>query len=72
MTQAVIQKLRALQGLGVITAAHCIRAECYVRRHPEMFDAVDTTVIQATSLAIDCVALPDEFASLARAITGWH
>jgi hypothetical protein len=66
MTEAVIQKLLTLQALGVITPAHWIRAERYVRCHPELFDVLDTTVMQATNLATDCAALPDEFASLAR------
>jgi len=70
MTQAVIQKLRTLEGLGVISRAHCIRAEGYVRRHPEIFDVVDANLTQATNLAIDCAALPDEFATLTRLVTG--
>jgi hypothetical protein len=68
--EAAIQKLRALQGLGEITPAHCIRAEWYVRRHPELFDVANATVSQVTNLAIACAALPDEFASLAVAVTG--
>ena len=70
MIDATIQKLRALQGLGAITPAHCLRAERYVRRHPELFDVAHVTVGQVTTLAIACAALPDEFASLAVAVAG--
>jgi hypothetical protein len=41
-----------------------------VRRHPELFDVANVTVSQVASLAIACAALPDEFASLAAAVTG--
>ena len=54
MTEAVIKKLRVLQGYGVITPAHCIRAERYVERHPEIFcGEVNLTVNQATRLAVE-------------------
>jgi len=65
---AVIQKLRALQGRGMITRAHCIRAECYVKHHRKLFDVTNVTVAQVTNLALDCAALPDEFAALAVAV----
>jgi hypothetical protein len=52
MTGAVIQRLRRLQGLGIITPAHCMRAERYVERHPEIFSAATgMTVRQAANLA---------------------
>ena len=54
MTEAVIQGLRRLQGLGIVTPAHCIRAERCVQRHPEIFsDAPRMTVGQAVDLAVD-------------------
>jgi hypothetical protein len=56
MTEAVIQKLRVLQGYGVITPAHCIRAERYVERHREIFGGeARLTVNQATQLAVNSV-----------------
>jgi hypothetical protein len=56
MTEAVIQKLRILQGYGVITPALCIRAERYVERHPEIFGGeASLTVNQATHLAVKSV-----------------
>ena len=56
MTEAVIQKLRLLQGYGVITPADCIRAERYVERHREVFDGeARLTVNQATHLAVKFV-----------------
>jgi hypothetical protein len=56
VTEAVIQKLRTLQGYGVITPAHCIRAERYVERHREIFGGVArVTVNQATRLAVEAV-----------------
>jgi hypothetical protein len=56
VTEAVIRKLCILQGYGVITAAHCIRAERYVQRHPETFgDEANLTPNQATRLAIKSV-----------------
>ena len=54
MIEAVIRKLRILQGHGVITPAQCIRAERYVARHPEIFRGeVNLTVNQATRLAVE-------------------
>jgi hypothetical protein len=56
-TQAVIGKQRALHGLGRITRAHCIRAERYVERHPEVFsDESSMTVSQAAAAAIGYTA----------------
>lgn len=54
MTEAVIRRLRRLQGLGVVTPAQCIRAERCVRRHPEIFsDATGMTVSEAVDLAVE-------------------
>ena len=54
MTEAVIQRLRKLQGLGIVTFAHCIRAERCVERHPEIFsDATSMTVSEAVDLAVE-------------------
>lgn len=59
MTQAVIQRLRRLQGLGIVTPAHCIRAERWLARHPEIFfDAISLTVSQAVDLAVESATLP--------------
>ncbi len=45
-----------LQGYGVITPAHCIRAERYVERHREIFGGeARLTVNQATHLAVKSV-----------------
>ena len=56
MTEAVIRKLRILQGHGVITPTHCIRAERYVERHPEILGGeANLTVNQATRLAVESV-----------------
>jgi hypothetical protein len=56
MTEAVIKKLRVLQGYGVITPAHCIRAERYVERHREIFGRESRlTVNHATRLAVKSV-----------------
>jgi hypothetical protein len=58
VTDAVIQGLRRLQGLGVVTPAHCIRAERCVRRHPEIFsDATGMTVSEAVDLAVESSTL---------------
>jgi hypothetical protein len=58
VTDAVIQGLRRLQGLGVVTPAHCIRAERCVRRHPEIFsDATSMTVSEAVDLAVESSTL---------------
>jgi hypothetical protein len=59
MTRTVIQRLRRLQGLGIVTPAHCIRAERWVERHPEIFsDATGITVNQAVDLAFESATLP--------------
>ena len=59
MSQAVIQRLRRLQGLGIVTPAHCIRAERWVERHREIFsDATGITVSQAVDLAVESATLP--------------
>jgi len=56
VTEAVIQKLRILQGYGIITLAHCIRAERYVVRHREIFGGeARLTVKQAAHLAVKSV-----------------
>ena len=58
MTQVIIQRLRRLQGLGIVTAAHCLRAERWVERHPEIFaDAPSLTVSQAVDLAVELATL---------------
>jgi hypothetical protein len=54
MTDAVIQRLRRLQALGIVTAAQCIRAERCVERHPEIFsNATGMTVNEAADLAVE-------------------
>jgi hypothetical protein len=54
MSNAVIKELRRLQGLGMILYEHCIRAEHYVARHPEIFCCqTNMTVRQATDLAVE-------------------
>jgi hypothetical protein len=54
MTNAIIQGLRRLQGLGIVTPDHCIRAERCVERHPEIFsDAAGMTVSEAVELAVE-------------------
>jgi len=59
MIATVIQRLRRLQSLGIVTSAHCIRAERCVERHPEIFsDATTMTVSQAVDLAIEWATLP--------------
>ena len=58
MSDAVIQRLRRLQGLGIVTSAHCIRAERCVERHPEIFsDATSMTVSEALDLAVEAATL---------------
>lgn len=58
MIATVIQRLRRLQSLGIVTSAHCIRAERCVERHPEIFsDATTMTVSQAVDLAIEWATL---------------
>ena len=58
MTEAVIQRLRKLQGLGIVTFAHCIRAERCIERHPEIFaDATSMTVREAVDLAVESATL---------------
>ena len=58
MTEAVIQRLRRLQSLGLVTPAHCIRAERCVERHPEIFsDATSMTVREAADLAVELATL---------------
>jgi hypothetical protein len=59
MTEAVIQRLRKLQGLGIVTFAHCIRAERCVERHPEIFAVATTmTLREAVDLAVESATLP--------------
>lgn len=54
MSEAVIQRLRRLQGRGIVTLAQCVRAERYVKRHPELFsDEIGITVSQAVDLAVE-------------------
>jgi len=58
MTEAVIQRLRRLQSLGIVSSAHCIRAERCVERHPEIFsDATCMTVSEAANLAVELARL---------------
>jgi hypothetical protein len=53
MTEAAIYRLRRLQALGIVTPAHCTRAERYVERHPEIFyGTTSMTVSQAVDLAV--------------------
>jgi len=71
MTEAVIHRLRKLQSLGIVSYAHCIRAERCVERHPEIFsDATSMTVSEAAALAVESAALPD--ASSARNKSAGH
>ena len=59
MSEAVIRRLRRLEGLGIVTPAHCIRAERFIERHPEIFSgATGMTVSQAVDLAVESAALP--------------
>jgi len=59
MTEAVIQRLRRLQSLGIVSSAHCIRAERCVERHPEIFsDATSMSVSEAADLAVESANLP--------------
>ena len=59
MTKAVIHRLRRLASLGIVTPAHCIRAERYIERHGEIFsDATRMTVSQAADLAVEATMLP--------------
>jgi hypothetical protein len=61
MTEAVIERIRRLQGLGLVTSAHCIRAEHCVERHPEVFsDATTMTVSEAVDLAVEATMLPTQ------------
>lgn len=58
MTEVVIQRLRRLQSLGIVTSAHCIRAERCVERHPEIFSgATSMTVSEAVNLAVQSAKL---------------
>jgi len=57
MTAAVIRRLRRLQGLGIVTAAHCARAERYFERHPEIFCEASMTLSGAADLAVESVRL---------------
>ena len=53
MTESVIQKLRRLHGAGIITLAHCLRAERFVERHPEVFcDGMKLSVSEAADVAV--------------------
>ena len=59
MTEAVIQRLRRLQSLGIVSSAHCIRAKRCVERHPEIFsDATSMSVSEAADLAVESANLP--------------
>jgi hypothetical protein len=53
MTEAVIRRLRRLQGLGIVTPAHCIRAERYVERYPDLFSTVCHGVNATNSVVFD-------------------
>jgi hypothetical protein len=58
MTKAVIHRIRRLEGLGIVSSAHCIRAERYIARHPEIFsEATRMTVSQAVALAVESTTL---------------
>ncbi len=35
--ESVIAELRLMQGLGLITSEHCVRAEQYVEKHRDLF-----------------------------------
>ena len=59
MKHTVIRRLRWMQGLGIVTPAHCIRAERWVERHPEIFsDATSVRISKAVDLAIESATLP--------------
>jgi hypothetical protein len=59
MSEAVIRRLRRLQGLAIVTPTHCVRAERYVERHPEIFsDATGMSVSQAVELALEFSTSP--------------
>ena len=59
MIEAVIRRLRRLQGLGIVTSAHCSRAERCVQRYPEIFsDTTRMAVSEAVDLAVECARLP--------------
>jgi hypothetical protein len=59
MTAAVIQRLRRLHSLGIVTSAHCIRAERCVERHPQIFSGTTSmTVSEAVDLAVESTRLP--------------
>jgi hypothetical protein len=58
MSEAVIQRLRKLQGLGIVTFAHCIRAERCVERHAEIFaETTGMTVSDTVDLAVESARL---------------
>jgi len=73
MSDAVIKELRRLQGMGLITPAHCVRAERYIRRHSAIFcDAPRLTVSHAASLAVGYTAIAIQLSSPAvLAGTAW-
>jgi len=54
MKEAVIWKLRTLQGWGFITPTICIYAERYIEQHPELFGCADNlTVNEAAEFAVE-------------------
>jgi len=54
MTEAVIRKLRKLQGLGLITPAACISAERYIKQHPHVLNRASArTLNEAVELAVE-------------------
>jgi hypothetical protein len=73
MIEAVIQRLRRFQGLGIVTQAHCIRAERYLERHPEIFSApTRMTVSQAHSPGAAWMRMPPhQIRPGSRVVTSW-
>jgi hypothetical protein len=51
--ESVVQELRSMQGFGLITPAHCARAERYAQRHPEVFERQIMTLHEAADIAVD-------------------
>jgi hypothetical protein len=55
--KSIVQQVRTLQRVGLITEAHCLRAELYIERHFEVFcDSTHITVRQAAEVAVGYTA----------------
>jgi hypothetical protein len=51
--ESIIHHLRTLRRFGLVTEAHCARAELYIERHFEMFcDSTNMTARQAAEVAV--------------------